>query len=191
MAGAPQGMSTVNMLDRMMANPINQKKALLNEQAQGINNMAVNQSDRMMGMDIATEEKRLLGLDRAGNELAMRKDNLDLAKRNLEFKQERLGIESEQFNQGLNLKRQEMDIESGNQGIEMGLGLLSLGAEGYAGYRANKQHKEWMSSMRDYARQQAGISYSYSHTDEAEFDDWYKGLDDDSFDWMSGNWSSK
>ena len=167
------------MYKNMMNNPLYQKAQMEAGAAEGRNNMAVSQMDRITGAQIAGEQKRLMNLDKAGLELATRKDSLAHSRKILDFQRERLSTRASQADRSRDLRVEAS--QNPHEGLEMGLGLLSLGATGYNDYLDKKLSREEMQATRQLALTTAGISYPKgAGADEAEeesFTDWYKAYE--------------
>jgi len=173
----PKGMApayaTSAMTSKMMEDPAKQK--MLRDATAGRDNRAVSNESQIMGQMMAGESKRLMEMDKVGRSLAMRKDELDFARKEHEFKKERFGTTLTQRQQELAQKDKQfydrLDVaragsENKYEGMEMGLGLLSTGMTIYGGYKSRKQHEKEMFQMRQLVVKHAGISYDYSHESE-------------------------
>jgi len=165
--GMPPAYATSAMASKMMEDPAKQK--MLRDATAGRDNRAVSNESQVMGQMMAGEGKRLMDMDRVGRELAMRKDDLAFQRKTHEFKKERFGIDLGQRQQELaqrdqqfydKLELQRAGSENKYSGLEMGLGLLSVGANLYSGYKSNQQHKEMMTQMRQYSLDQMGVKFA-------------------------------
>ena len=170
----PKGMSTPSVYKKMMDNPIFQQRQLDARAAEGRNNMAVSQENRALGADIAQEQKRMLGLNRAGEELATRKDQLAYERSVHEFKKERFDISMQQKDQDRARRSSQFSDKMSNtnkvQGIEMGLGLLTLGTTSVDKYREAGRHKELMQELRKRNLLEMGITYDGDYGDGSDED---------------------
>jgi len=176
--GMPPAYSTSAMASKMMEDPAKQK--MLRDATAGRDNRAVSNESQVMGQMMAGEGKRLMDMDRIGNELAMRKDDLAFKKRTHDFKKERFGVEMSQRQQEVaqrdrqfydKLEVQSEGSENPYEGIEMGLGLLSVGANLYGGYKGRQQHKAEMAAMRKLSLAQLGISFNQDSNTQGQEDE--------------------
>lgn len=169
--------STNSMLKRMMDNPLYQKR-YLSAANQGMDKRAVSGIDKTLGQDIASEQTRMLGLERTGQELSSRKDKLDFARKTHEFKKERFTTATNKAEQERMLRKRVLDMEADHIskvegrdmfGIEFGLGLASLGATVAGDYKNRQQHKEYMAVAKNTASIYKGTvkptKYNYSMYD--------------------------
>jgi len=161
MATKPRGMAP--MYAKMMEDPIRQARIRDAAAAEGQNNMAVSQMNRVLGQEMAGEQKRLAEMDKVGYELATRKDDLAFARKKHEFQKERFGVQMQQETADRVRREKQanarLESETGNEGLEMGLGLLSLGANLYGGYKEKQRHAEHMQALRQLSLSQLGIKY--------------------------------
>jgi len=127
MATGMKGASSI--IDTLKYSPIRQLEL---QEAQGKDNRAVSQEDRMIGRQVANEQSKLLASQKFGDELAMRKDKLAFAKK----------VQSE--SKAMAEERQKMaEDEFGHKsifkGIEFGIGLAGAGAGYYRSRKAKEQ----------------------------------------------------
>ena len=155
---APQN-QTSNVYKKMMDNPIYQQRFRQAQSMEGRDNKAVSNIDKMLGQDIANEQTRLLGMERAGQELSRRSDTLDFARKNLQFQRERAAEKIKHQEQSRTLRQQQLDNRRilhderpDTFGLELGLGLLATGTNIYGGLRATDKHKAQMKAMNSIAR---------------------------------------
>ena len=123
------GMSgATSILAKLKHDPIRQLEM---QQAEGTDNRAVSQEDRMLGKQVAGEQKKLLASKKFGDELAMRKDKLAFAKKvqaeSQSMAEERMSMEESRFSHDTIFK-----------GLEIGI----MGAGIGVGYYRNKRSKE-------------------------------------------------
>lgn len=164
--GVPSGRSSSALMQRMASDPIqqlNMREASLQE---GRDNRAVSMQSRHLGAAVGQEQSRLMGLDKVGTQLATRRDELAYRKQISDFEQDKFAEQQKRRAAGLNLDRQKLELadrrieESFNRaedirrnaeeragamsdysGLELGLGLLSTGIEGYRSYKSAKDSK--------------------------------------------------
>jgi hypothetical protein len=169
--GLPSRYSTSTMASSMMENPMYQK--MLRDATSGKDNRAISNESQVMGKMIAGEQKRRMGLDEVGRDLAMRKDTLAFQRKAQDFKESNfqtnlkqrraeMAQHDKQFRKELEFKSDA--AENDYAGLEMGLGLLSTSAEIFGAYTGAKQHNKLLTAIRNSAPQKAGIKFDYTKT---------------------------
>jgi hypothetical protein len=103
-------------------------------QAQGMDNRAVSQYDKMLGKQVAAEQTRQMELDRVGSALATRRDKLAFAKK---VHSERQGMAQEKFS----MKEKALKDQQLYTGIEAGIGLLGVGVNTYRSIKQKAKDK--------------------------------------------------
>ena len=175
--GITSGMGTAQLHQKMLSDPLYQQRQQQQREQEGIDNRAVSNMDRVIGSDIAQERQKFRGIEQVGFDLARRSDTLNFAKRTLDFQKEQAEVKAGQFDQSLDLrsrasaaefayKKSALDMQD-LSGIEMTLGVASLGTNIYRSHESNKQHKEYMSvalqeaeNMRQYNKILSNLSPS-------------------------------
>lgn len=125
--GTPSQYGTANMIQRLMSNPLYQQ-----EIARGMNvgqdKRAVGGLDRALGGAIASEQKSMMAKERAGEELARRKDNLAFQKKLA--KQQQKNWEAKQ------------SFERENRDFNFAAGLVSTGINTWTTYQERQRQKQ-------------------------------------------------
>ena len=170
----PQGMaparSTNSMVEKMMSNPLYQTQLREAGAQEGRDNRAVSSQDRTLGKMVAGEQSRTQSLENAGEQLARRRDDLAFQKNINKFEREKFDETKRQSGKRLELGRQQLanymehtDSMSGATGLEMALGLLSVGVEGYGSHLSKEQRKIESAENKDFRERYikaAGSTYT-------------------------------
>lgn len=168
---SPKGIrSTNSVLAKLQFDPKFQKRMVANESV-GMDKRAVSNINRVLGQEVAAEQQKFLGLDRAGAELARRKDTLEMAKKSLDFQKEsfntkvsqreaerdfkydvaetELQLRKDQLTTRLGQFKKQLNYSDKQFGMEFGLGLIGTGTTIYREVLDKRQHEEYMKSLRE------------------------------------------
>lgn len=189
--GMQPGRGTAQMAQRMASDPLHQLRMREATLQAGRDKRAVSMESRQLGGMIGQEQARLRGLDVAGEELATRREDLaykrrvsqfeqeqfaekrrraelglDISKERLAMGAERLAFGKEQAAAELAAIREQTEAVQDPSGMELGLGLLSTGIEGYRSYRDSQRRK--IEAQKKYQQRAAYFTYDYTKQDEAD-----------------------
>jgi hypothetical protein len=112
--------NAASIINQMKYSPIKQQELAGAAAAEGQDNRAVSQYDRMVGKQVASEEARMQELDKFADNLAMRKDKLAFARK---VNKEQQAMTEEKFN----MQEDAFSHKQLFQGLEGVVGLAGVG----------------------------------------------------------------
>ena len=168
--GLATAYGTNSVLNKLQNNPMFQKRMMAQENL-GMDKRAVSNINQVLGKEVANEQLKMQGLDRAGKEIARRKDSLDFARKSLDYQERSFKqamsnrdaarnlkatiFEAEQiardrqFKSSISQANRARNYQNKYLGLEFGLGLVGTGTSIYREAVAKRKHDDYMKDVHE------------------------------------------